>query len=56
MGDERGITGPGNGVEDVTLDRLGVPNCPTDLMPMELLGTEEHPYWHCDYCGLNLVS
>lgn len=37
-------------------DELGTPNCPTDLTPMTPIGTDEHPYWHCDACGLSLIS
>lgn len=37
-------------------DDVHVPNCPNDLMPMEAAGPDDAPYWHCDYCGLDLVA
>ncbi len=40
---------------DDELDDLGTPNCPVDLVPMELRG-DERPRWVCPECGLIRVA
>jgi len=34
------------------IDDLGAPNCPTDLVPMELEGDSLAVRWWCPECGL----
>lgn len=42
--------------DDHALTDLGAPNCPIDLLPMELSGTTAAPFWRCPECGLAKVS
>jgi Zn ribbon nucleic-acid-binding protein len=34
------------------MDGSIAPNCPADLVPMQLAGTDEVPRWECAECGL----
>lgn len=34
------------------VDELGAPNCPADLVPMEVEGEGDRARWRCPECGL----
>jgi hypothetical protein len=42
-------------VTDDDLDGLAAPNCPVDLVQLELKG-DERPRWVCPVCGLSQLS
>ena len=42
--------------DDGPMDLPDSPNCPTCLVPLELVGTLDRPFWECPECGLVCLS